>query len=349
MTNHAQFQKKLESEHRTFIIAEAGVNHNGDIEIAKKLVDIAKRGGADCIKFQTFFTEEGISAEASLANYQIDDNLIKNQIQLVKKLELSSDSFAKLKNYAENVGLIFLSTPFDLKSVELLEKLNVQAYKISSGDLTNKPLLLRISETKKPLILSTGMANLDEIKEAIGWLTEKGCKFISLMQCTSCYPTKVQDANLLAIKTLKDNFDLPVGFSDHTIGSLSSIMAIALKASFIEKHITPDHTMNGPDHSISMEPDEFQKFVKEIRNAELALGIGKKVCLPCEEEIKQVGRKSLVTLREISAGSILQAKDVGVKRPGTGISPKDLEKIIGKKVNRDLQKDTVIQWKHLND
>jgi len=327
-----------------FIIAEIGVNHNGDIDIAKKLIDVAFEADADAVKFQTFFTEDHISREAPVAEYQNKSSSIKTQFELVKKLELKKDDFLNLKKYAEGLGLIFLSTPFDFKSVDLLMDLDISSFKIGSGDLTNKPLLEKIAQTGKPVILSTGMANLSEIKEAVGWLVSNGCKTYSLMQCTSSYPTEIKDCNLMAIKSLQKQFDVPIGYSDHTINSISSILSVGLGVKFIEKHITLDHTMNGPDHSMSMEPDEFKQFVQNIKNAQDALGDDIKETLPCEENVKKLARKSIVALTNISQGTLLDYHNIGIKRPGTGIPPKIIENIIGKKAAHDISEDSLLTW-----
>lgn len=341
--------KSIGNRNPIFIIAEIGVNHNGDIGIAKKLIDVAFEAGADAVKFQTFFTKDHISKVASTAEYQNKSSSVKTQLELVKKLELKKEDFLNLKEYAENCGLIFLSTPFDFKSVNLLMDLDIPVFKVSSGDLTNKPLLEKIAQTGKPVILSTGMANLSEINEAIKWLVDNGCKAYSLMQCTSSYPTEIKDCNLMVIKTFQKYFDVPIGFSDHTVNSISSIIAVGLGINFIEKHITLDHTLNGPDHSMSMEPKEFKQFVQSIKNAQEALGNGIKETLPCEENVKKLARKSIVALTDISKGTLLNYQNIGIKRPGTGIHPKLIENIIGRKIKQDVAEDSLLKWDDLED
>lgn len=331
-------------EYPVFIIAEIGVNHNGDIEIAKKLIDSAKEAGTNCVKFQTFFSDEMISTSAPLAEYQQSTSDVSNQYELVKKLELDKEAFMELKNYAENKGLFFLSTPFDMKSVDILDELGIEAFKISSGEINNKPLIEKIASCKKPIILSTGTSNLAEIKEATTWISKKGVTDLVLLQCTSSYPTKIEDCNLLTIPLLKNEFNVPIGFSDHTIDSLSAIVSIGLGARIIEKHITLDRNMDGPDHKLSLSPDELKIFVQNIRNAEKSLGTGKKVCLPCEEDVKKIARKSLVTIRSIKKGEKIHSEDIGIKRPAGGIEPKFFEKIIGKKASRDLKLGEAINW-----
>lgn len=337
------------NKNQIFIIAEIGVNHNGDVRIAKKLIDVAFQAGADAVKFQTFFSKDHISKYAPIADYQKNDSSIETQLELVTKLELTKEEFLDLKKYTENYGLVFLSTPFDFKSVDLLMDLDITCFKISSGDLTNKPLLEKIAKTGKPIILSTGMANLLEINESINWLVSSGCEKISLMQCTSSYPTEIKDCNLMVIKTLRENFDVPIGFSDHTIDSISSITAVGVGAVLIEKHITLDHNLDGPDHSMSMEPKEFQQFVQNIRNAEKSLGSGIKETLPCEENVKKLARKSIVALSDIPKGTSLNFQNVGIKRPGTGIPPKFIENIIGRKINRSIKEDSIINWDDIED
>jgi N,N'-diacetyllegionaminate synthase len=342
-------EKRIGNTNPIVIIAEIGVNHNGDVNIAKKLIDVAFEANADAVKFQTFFTEDHISKEAPTAEYQNKSSSVKTQIELVKKLELKKDDFKNLKEYAEDKGLIFLSTPFDFKSIDLLMDLGISSFKISSGDLTNKPLLKKIAQTGKSVILSTGMANLSEIKDAVKWLVDNGCKTYSLMQCTSSYPTEIKDANLLTIKSLQESFDVPIGFSDHTVNSMASIISVGLGVKFIEKHITLDHTLSGPDHSMSMEPDEFKEFVQNIKNAQEALGNAVKETLPCEENVKKLARKSIVALTNISQGTLLTYQNIGIKRPGTGIPPKSIEDIIGKKATHDIIEDSLLTWDDLED
>jgi len=338
-------KKEISDISPVFIIAEIGVNHNGNVETAEKLIDVAKQAGADCVKFQTFVSEEEISKNAPLAEYQ--KGKFSNQLDLVKNLELTENDFKNLKGYAENLELEFLSTPFDEGSVDVLEKIRVVGYKISSGDLNNIKLIKKIASTKKPIILSTGMASFEEIKESISWLQEEKT-YYALLHCVSCYPTNIEDCNLLAISTLKEKFGVIVGFSDHTIGNEAALIATALGAKIIEKHITLDKTMNGPDHLMSMEPREFQKFVTSIRKAELAMGNGVKRCLPCEEEIKKVARKSIVSSRTMTKGEIINELDLKLKRPGTGIEPKYLDKMIGKCLKKNIEEDHLIKWDELD-
>ncbi|MCW7999959.1 N-acetylneuraminate synthase, partial [Clostridium sp. cpc1] len=263
---------------KTFIIAEAGVNHNGNIDIAKKLVDAAVEAGVDAIKFQSFKAGNLVTKSAKKAEYQKETTGNGNQFEMLKKLELSYKEHIILKKYCEEKGIMFISTPFDFESADLLEKLNIPLYKISSGDLTNIPLLKYIAKFNKPMIVSTGMANLGEVEIAVNAIKEGGNDKITLLHCTSNYPTACEDVNLNAILTLKNAFKLPVGYSDHTIGIEIPIGAVAMGTKVIEKHFTLDKNMEGPDHRASLEPNELKEMVKNIRNIEKAFGNGIKIC-----------------------------------------------------------------------
>lgn len=339
--------KEIGGNNPVFIIGEIGVNHNGEIEIAKKLIDSAKEAEVDCVKFQTFVSDDMISTQAPLAKYQETTSNAKTQHDLVKKLELSKEFFYELKKYAENVGLFFLSTPFDFKSVELLSDLGVEAFKISSGEINNRPFLEKIVSFHKPIILSTGTSDLNEIRQAVTWISQKGCENFSLLQCTSSYPTEVSDCNLLTIPLLFDEFGVPIGFSDHTKDSLSAIVSVGLGAKIIEKHITLDRKMEGPDHSTSLPPDELKMFVQNIRDAEKALGNGIKSCLPCEMDVRMAARKSIVAIKPILKGKKIELKDIGIKRPGTGIEPKFYYELVGKRVSRDMKFDEILTWEDI--
>lgn len=333
----------------TFIIAEVGINHNGNIETAKKLIDIASKAGADAVKFQSFIAKNLVTFTANAASYQHKDNSDLKQMDILEKVELGFGELQILKSYSESKDLIFLSTPFDLDSLKLLQELDLVAYKISSGDLTNPILLNEVAKLGKPILLSSGMADIDEIKESIQWIIDNGCNSFGIMQCTSCYPTEQKDCNLNVITSLKNSFNVPIGFSDHTIDSTAAIVSIGLGAKFIEKHITLDHFLEGPDHQMSMEPNDFLLYVKSIRNAEQILGDGIKKTLPCEQEVKKLGRKSIVSKRFIPKNHIITKLDLDVKRPGTGISPKFFNDILGKKTKHDLDVDKVLQWDDLEN
>lgn len=329
---------------KCFIIAEAGVNHNGDINIAKKLVDKACDAGVDAIKFQTFKAENLVTREAPKADYQKDTTGDGNQFEMLKKLELSLEEHILLKEYCEKKGIIFISTPFDFESVDLLEKIDVPLYKISSGDLTNLPLLKYIASKEKTIILSTGMANLGEVEEAVQTILEIGNNNLILLHCTSNYPTAYEDVNLRAMLTMKEAFKLTIGYSDHTIGIEVPIAAVALGAGVIEKHFTLDKTMDGPDHRASLEPDELKMMVDSIRNIEKTMGDGIKRCNKNEEKSKFVSRKSIVAKVDIKKGQVITKELIDYKRPAKGLPPKVINYIIGKRAREDIKKDSIINF-----
>ena len=330
----------------TFIIAEAGVNHNGDIELAKRLVDIASECGVDAIKFQTFKAEKVVTKDTPKAEYQIKNTgTNESQYEMVKKLELSEDEFIELYKYTKKKGLIFLSTPFDFESADFLDEI-VPAFKISSTDLTNLPFLEYIAEKGKPIILSTGMGTLGEIEEAVNTIREINDDLI-LLHCVTNYPASFESLNLRAIKTLKEAFKLPVGYSDHSLGIYAPIAAVALGAVVIEKHFTLDKNLPGPDHKASLNPEELKEMVNAIRLIEKALGDGIKRPTPEEEEIKKVARRSLVANVDIPKGTVIKKEMIAIKRPGTGIEPKYLNVVIGKRAKRDIKKDEVLKWEDL--
>lgn len=331
-------------QNRCFIIAEAGVNHNGDINIAKKLVDKAKEAGVDAIKFQTFRAENLVTKEAPKAEYQKETTGDGSQFEMLKKLELSLEDHIILKKYCEEKGIMFISTPFDYESVDLLEKTDVLLYKVSSGDLTNLPLLSYIANKNKPIILSTGMANLGEVEEAVETISKAGNDRIILLHCTSNYPTAYEDVNLRAMLTMKEAFKLPVGYSDHTIGIEIPIAAVALGAKVIEKHFTLDRNMKGPDHRASIEPDELKIMVRSIRNIELAMGDGIKRCNKSEENIRKVARKSIVAGRDISKDEVITINNISFKRPEFGLKPKYVDLVVGKKARRNIKVNEFITF-----
>lgn len=329
---------------KTLIIAEAGDNHNGSRELAFQLIDKAVEAGADCVKFQTFITEEIISKRAEKAEYQkAATGSDESQYQMVKKLELSFEQFRELQKYAEERGITFLSTPFDIPSVEFLDSINIPCFKIPSGEITNLPYLIKIAETGRDVIMSTGMAELNEIENAINILREYGSGDISLLHCNTEYPTPYEDVNLCAMLTLKEKFGVKVGYSDHTQGIEVPIAAVALGAEIIEKHFTLDHNMEGPDHKASLEPDELKQMVDGIRNTEKALGNGIKTASPSEKKNIQIARKSIVARRNIEKGEILTEENLAVKRPGNGISPMRWYEVIGTKAIRDFSEDEMIE------
>ena len=330
---------------KVFIIAEAGVNHNGDINLAKKLIDIAAKAGADAVKFQTFKATLNISKNAQKANYQ-KQNTDKNESQLdmIKKLELNENIHKELITYCKQKNITFLSTPFDSDSIKLLDELGLSTFKIPSGEITNLPYLRQIGGLNKKIILSTGMANLGEVESAIEVLIKSGTKRenISLLHANTQYPTPMEDVNLKAMITLKNAFGLEVGYSDHTLGIEVDIAAVAMGAKIIEKHFTLDKSMPGPDHKASLEPDELVAMVRAIRNIELALGDGLKHFSKSESENIKIARKSIVAKCDIKKGEIFSEKNICVKRPGDGINPMRWDEVIGQISQKDYQQDELI-------
>lgn len=331
-----------------FIIAEAGVNHNGNISLAKKLVDMAVECGADAIKFQTFKAEESTGCFAEKAKYQKEnDPTEESQLEMIKKLELPFESFKEIQGYCNKRGIIFISTPDGLESLDCLVKLDIPLIKIGSTEVTNYRFLKQIGETGKPVILSTGMSTLGEVEKAVEVLKSTGNKNIKLMHCISDYPTGINDVNLNAMITMRETFKVPIGFSDHTVGFESAIASVALGAEFIEKHITLDRDMEGPDHKASMTPSDFKEYVKYIRNTELLLGDGIKKPTEREKQIIKSARRSIVAAYDLEKGTFIQEKMIEFKRPGNGIKPELSYILIGRKLKRNLKKDEVIEWEDI--
>ncbi|MBD3264489.1 MAG: N-acetylneuraminate synthase [Candidatus Omnitrophica bacterium] len=326
-----------------FVISEAGVNHNGSLRLAKKLVDAAIYSGADAVKFQTFKAENVVTETARLAEYQ-KKNLGKNttQLEMIKKLELDYGAFRDLKNYCDKKRIIFLSTPHTFDAVDFLEPL-VPAYKVGSGDLNNLPFLRKIAKKKKLVILSTGMAKLSEVAVAVEAIKKAGNNKIILLHCTTNYPCPLVEVNLSAMSSLKEKFNLPVGYSDHTAGIIVPVMAVTLGAKVLEKHLTLDRSLSGPDHKASMEPDEFREMVKAVRDAEKVLGSGKKIPTESEKKIRYIVRKSIVACCDIPKDTKITGRMLSIKRPGTGISPGHMDSIIGKTVTRRIRKGSLIK------
>ena len=335
---------------KTFVIAEAGVNHNGNINLAKKLIDVAADAGADAVKFQTFKAVNLVSKQALKADYQkqtTDSN--ESQFEMIKKLELDADTHKQLIAYCKKKDIMFLSTPFDHESIELLDKLGLKIFKIPSGEITNRPYLEHIGRLGKQVVLSTGMATLVEVGDALGILTAKGTKKenITVLHANTEYPTPMQDVNLLAMQTIQKEFGVKIGYSDHTLGIEIPIAAVVMGASVIEKHFTLDKTMDGPDHKASLEPQELKAMVKAIRNIEKAMGNGVKKPSPSEKKNIAVARKSIHLASSVKANTKLLNKMLIMKRPGNGISPMDIDKIAGKKVNKDLKADHKLRMEDL--
>ncbi len=327
---------------KVLIIAEAGVNHNGQIELAKKLIDVAAHAEVDFVKFQTFFAEKNISSKAPKASYQ-DANYGSNdsQLEMVRKYELSREDHLELIAHCENRGVNFLSTAFDLESIELLEGLGVPMYKIPSGEITSLPYLRKIASLNKPVILSTGMSSLGEIESAINILIDGGVvrDKIIVAHCNTEYPTPMYDVNLLAMLTIRDAFKVKIGYSDHTLGIEVPIAAVALGAKVIEKHFTLDRNLPGPDHAASLEPAELKAMVKAIRNIELAIG-GNGIKEPSKSELKNknIARKSIHTSKDLQAGHFITNDDLIALRPGDGISPMQWNFVVGKQLVRSTRK-----------
>ena len=329
-----------------FIIAEAGVNHNGDINLAKKLIGAAKEAGADAVKFQTFRAENVVTKNAGKAEYQKETAGIgESQYDMIKKLELTEEDFKELAEYAKKKDILFLSSPFDKESVDLLDGLDVPAFKIGSGEITNFPLLKHTAKKEKPIILSTGMCTLGEVEEALNVIRSERVEDVILLHCVSNYPARIEDVNLRAMETLKQAFKIPVGFSDHTLGITASIAAVALGACVIEKHFTLDRNLPGPDHKASLEPDELKEMVKGIRDVEKALGDWIKQPTTNEEEIKKIARRSVIAKIDIPEGTVITEGMLDVKRPGTGIEPKYFDFIVGMRAKKDIKKSDIVAWK----
>jgi len=339
---------------KVIIIAEAGVNHNGNFENAKKLIQAASNAGADYVKFQTFKADKLVSIDAQKAEYQ-KVNLTggeDTQYEMLKKLEMSEDWHYELIKYAEDCGIKFLSTGFDESSIDFLVSLNIDLLKVPSGEITNKPYLEHIAKKNKPIIISTGMSTIGEIGEAIDILIENKItkEDITILHCNTEYPTPMNDVNLLAMNYIKKQFGVRVGYSDHTMGIEVPIAAVALGARVIEKHFTLDKAMDGPDHKASLEPAELQAMVKAIRNIELAIsGSGEKEVSESEMKNIIVARKSIHLNNAMKAGQQIQKKDLVMKRPGDGISPMKIDSVIGKIVSQDLQKDHKLELKDLKN
>ncbi|EDP6840546.1 N-acetylneuraminate synthase [Campylobacter upsaliensis] len=328
---------------KVLIIAEAGVNHNGDINLAKKLIEQAAKAGADVVKFQTFKATSCVSVSAKKAKYQLETTAKEeSQLEMIQKLELSYEAHFELIEHCKKHGIAFLSTPFDLESVEFLRGLDLPYFKIPSGEITNLPYLKAVAKCKKKVLLSTGMANLGEIEAALTILRKNGTRNITLLHCNTEYPTPFEDVNLNALKTLKEAFKLEVGYSDHTEGIVASLGAVALGAVVIEKHFTLDKTMEGPDHRASLEFEELRALCKGIRELEKALGSGIKKASKSEAKNKIIARKSLVAKREIQKGEKFSEENLTTKRPGSGISAMRYEEYLGKRALKTYKKDELI-------
>lgn len=326
------------------IIAEAGVNHNGSFELAKKMVDAAKEAGVDYVKFQTFNPKKLVSKYAEKAEYQKETTgSDETQLQMLQKLTLTEDNFLSLRDYCREVGIGFISTPFDLDSIDFLETFDMDFWKVPSGEVTNLPYLEAIAKTKRKVVMSTGMCDMNEIQDAIEVLEKNGTTEITLLHCNTQYPTPYEHVNLNAMNSIKDALHKEVGYSDHTQGIEVPIAAVAMGATVIEKHFTLDKNMEGPDHKASLNPSELQQMVVAIRNIEQAIGNGLKEPSSSEMANKAVARKSIVASRSIKQGEVFSEENLTTKRPGTGISPMKWYEVIGKVASRDFSEDEIIE------
>ncbi len=329
---------------KTFIIAEAGVNHNGDIELAKKMIDAASEAGADAVKFQTFKADKIVSINAPKAEYQIENtNSTESQYQMLKKLEMDKETHLELIEYCKKKNIMFLSTPFDIDSINMLVELGIDIIKIPSGEITNLPYLREVARKRKKVILSTGMSNMQEVKDAVKVLKQNGTEDITVLHCNTQYPTSMDDVNLRAMVSMREKLNLPVGYSDHTQGIEVPIAAVAMGATVIEKHFTLDKTMEGPDQKASLEPNELTEMVKAIRNIEKALGDENKDITESERDNLLIVRKSIVAACRIEKGDVYTEKNLTVKRPGNGISPMKWDEIIGKVADITYEVDEMIE------
>lgn len=335
--------------HPCFIIAEAGVNHNGDMGLAKSLVEAAARAGADAVKFQTFRAEKMVSAEAPKATYQIETtDAAESQLDMLRSLELSPEMHHELKSVCQDQGVLFLSSAFDHESVDLLADLEVPALKVPSGEITNLPLLAYMAQKGKPLIVSTGMADLAEVAEAVQAIEDTGSRELTLLHCVSNYPADAADVNLNAMDTMYRAFGVPVGYSDHTQGIHIPLAAVALGACVIEKHLTLDRSLPGPDHRASLEPGEFGEMVSGIRAVESAMGSGRKQPAPSEANTADVARKSLTAAADIPAGTVLSSNLITAMRPGTGLPPAIYRHLLGRTAKVDIKNGSMLTWEMLS-
>lgn len=331
---------------RCWIVAEAGVNHNGQLDLALELVDVASRAGADAVKFQTFRTERLVQRDAPVASYQEESQDHASQHSMLRELELGRDDFRRLAERCRDRGIAFLSTPFDRESAQFVADLGVPAIKISSTDLTNLPLLESVAGLGLPVIQSTGMGYLGEVEDAVGALESAGAEDLVLLQCTSDYPSDPKDVNLRAMKTLR-SFGYPVGLSDHTLGDHVPVAAVAHGACLVEKHFTLDRSMEGPDHQASLTPDSLQRMIRKIRDVERALGDGRKQPAESERGGRYTNRRGLVTTREVEQGKTLEDKDLAATRPAEGLSPRWFDRVVGRSARHKLSSGHPLDWEDL--
>jgi N-acetylneuraminate synthase len=335
---------------KVFIIAEAGVNHNGSLDLALQLVDAAKASGADAVKFQTFRADLLATSSAHKAAYQQRTvQTSESQLQMLQRLQLDGKAHRRIIERCQRVGIEFLSSPFDRESADLLEALDLRMFKIPSGEITNIPFLKHLARKKRPLILSTGMSTLIEVEDAVHAILEEGPVHLMLLHCVTEYPAPYDAVNLRAMLTLKHALGLPVGYSDHTPGIEVAVAAVTLGAEIIEKHFTLSRSLAGPDHAASLEPDELKQMVTAIRHVEVALGDGIKAPAACELPNIAVARKSIVAARSLTKGHKLSEDDLAIKRPGTGLAPKLMPVLIGRTLSTAIEKDELIRWEQLTE
>jgi N,N'-diacetyllegionaminate synthase len=335
--------RKLGPGHPCFIIAEAGVNHDGDISLARQLVDVAAQSGADAVKFQTFKASSVIAPRAPKADYQLaTTGADESQLEMVKRLELPLEAFRELSDYSRAKKILFLSTPFDEESADFLDELGAVAFKVSSGDLTNTPFLEHLGRKGKPMIVSTGMSYLHEVETAVRSIQQAGNSNIVLLHCTSNYPAQFSDVNLRAMQTMASALETPVGYSDHTLGIEVSLAAVAMGACVIEKHFTLDRKLSGPDHRASLEPQDLVDLVRGVRVIEAAFGDGRKQPAASEANTAAVARRSVVARRDIACGALLSRDDLAVMRPGTGLAPQMLSQLVGRSARVDIPAGTLL-------
>ncbi len=349
--NKARFEiagRGVGHEAPCFVIAEAGVNHNGDLARARELVDVAADAGADAVKFQTFRSDQVVAPSAAKARYQAettgDDG---SQLSMIRGLELDYEAFDELREHSSARGIIFLSTPFDHDSVRYLSEAKVPAFKVGSGDINNVPILRDIAGRGRPVILSTGMSTLAEVDEAVAVVEAAGCDDIAILHCVSSYPTAPEEVNLKAMATMRQAFGRPVGFSDHTIGIDITLAAVAMGAALIEKHFTLDKSLPGPDHRASLEPEELARMMTGIRAVESALGNGRKIPAASEADCRAVARRSLFVLEDVAPGDVIEPGKVIALRPGGGIPPREADAVCGRRAARAIKGGEMLQWQDL--
>ena len=335
---------RIANDGRCFVIAEAGVNHNGDVGLAHRLVDVAADAGADAVKFQTFQADRLVSAGSPKAKYQIENTSAEgSQGDMLAELELTRDEFGSLFEHARQRGIVFISTPFDEQSASELLSIGVPAFKVSSGDLTNRGLLRYLGALKKPVIISTGMSYLGEVEQAVGCLQDANAEAVAILQCTSNYPAPPEAINLRVMETLRLAFGVPVGYSDHTAGLPVALASAARGAAILEKHFTLDRALPGPDHKASIVPNELAALVKGIRDIEMALGGARKVPEAAEQDTRLVARRSLFFCRSIDLGAFVREEDLIALRPGTGLSPMDIGRVIGRRARRAVKPGRMVE------